>query len=100
MMSLRLKALDMPTSQTTVSRTRPHHGMKIRWSITPALSRTKTATAWPIALGLGVSAPKSSMRPTMVTMVEAKSRASSSSSKEKVMPMDNRKATKTARPPR
>ncbi len=45
MMSLRLNALDMPTSQKTVSATRAHQGMKMMCSMTPALSRTKTATA-------------------------------------------------------
>ncbi len=44
MMSTRLKALDNPTSHSTVMIRRTHHGMKATWTMIPAFKSTKTAT--------------------------------------------------------
>ena len=44
MMSTRLKALESPTSHTTVMISCAHHGMKATWTMIPALMSTKTAT--------------------------------------------------------
>ena len=100
MMSVRLKALDMPTSHTTVRISRAGSGSTTTRTMIPALSSTNTATTWPMTLANGVSTPKSSISPRVAAMVAASSNPSTSTSNSITMPSASRKAMNTASPPR